>query len=290
MTDEWSRATIYNMEFELKATKIGNRMFRWGERTYIMGIINLSPDSFSGDGQKTVEEALERAQQMVEDGADIIDAGGESTRPDAQPITPEEEIRRVIPFIEKAVKVLNVPVSVDTYKIAVAEQALEAGADLLNDVSGLTNSTRMIELAGERKVPIVITSNQRDNPAQDIMPAVVNQLVEMIEKAEQAGVPHGHIIIDPGVGFGKTLEQNLEVVRRLDELRILKCPILLGTSRKSFIGAVLDCPPKDRLEGTAATTAIGIMKGADIVRVHDVKQMKYVARMTDAILRGMEKK
>ena len=278
------------MEIELNATKIGNTIFRWGERTYIMGIINMSPDSFSGDGQRTVEEALERAQQMVKEGADIIDVGGESTRPDSQPITPEEEIKRVVPFIEMAKKILKVPISVDTYKIAVAEQALEAGADMLNDVSGLTNSTRMIELAGEREVPIVITSNQRDDPAQDIMPAVLNQLVEMIEKAEQAGVPRDHIIIDPGVGFGKTVEQNLEVVRRLDELRILKCPILLGTSRKSFIGAVLDCPPQDRLEGTAATTAIGIMKGADIVRVHDVKQMKYVARMTDAVLRGLEKK
>lgn len=251
-----------------------------------MGIINLSPDSFSGDGLRTAEAALAQARRMVDEGADIIDAGGESTRPDAQPVDVDEEIKRIVPFIEMAKRELNVPLSVDTYKINVAEMALEAGADMLNDISGLTNSTRMIELAGRSGVPIVITSNQRDNPAQDITSAVFNQLVEMVEKATEAGVPRENIIIDPGVGFGKTVEQNLEVVRNLDEFKMLKCPIMLGTSRKSFIGAVLGTQPGDRLEGTAATTAIGIMKGADIVRVHDVKQMKSVARMSDAIIRG----
>lgn len=253
-----------------------------------MGIINLSPDSFSGDGLRSADDALGKAQKLVQDGADIIDVGGESTRPDAKPIELEEEIRRVIPFIEMAKKSLSVPISVDTSKITVAEKALEAGADMLNDVSGLTNSTRMIELAGNRKAPIVITSNQRGNPVQDILGSILNQLVEMIEKAEQAGVLRENIVIDPGIGFGKTVEQNLEILRRLDELKILKCPILLGTSRKSFIGAVLGTPPEERLEGTAATTAIGIMKGADMVRVHDVKQMKLIAKMSDAVIRGQE--
>jgi len=269
-------------------TTIGNTLFHWGERTFIMGIINLSPDSFSGDGLRSAEDALGKAQKLVQDGADIIDVGGESTRPDAKPIEPEEEIRHVIPFIEMAKKSLGVPISVDTSKITVAEKALEAGADMLNDVSGLTNSARMIELAGNRKAPIVITSNQRGNPVQDILGSILNQLVEMIEKAEQAGVLRENIVIDPGIGFGKTVEQNLEIIRRLDELKILKCPILLGTSRKSFIGAVLGTPPEERLEGTAATTAIGIMKGADMVRVHDVKQMKLIAKMSDAVIRGQE--
>ena len=267
---------------------IGDTLFHWGERTFIMGIINLSPDSFSGDGMRSAEGALEKAQRLVREGADIIDVGGESTRPDAKPIDPDEEIRRVIPFVKMVKKTLSIPISVDTSKITVAEKALEAGADMLNDVSGLINGAGMIKLAGEKKVPIVITSNQRGNPVQDILSSVLNQLTEMIEKAEEVGVPKENVIIDPGIGFGKTVEQNLEILRRLDELKILRCPILLGTSRKSFIGAVLGTPPEERLEGTAATTAIGIMKGADIVRVHDVKQMKLVTKMCDAVIRGWE--
>jgi dihydropteroate synthase len=278
------------IEGNLGNTRIGETDFRWGSRTYIMGIINVSPDSFSGDGQPTLKAAMEWARQMVDEGADIIDVGGESTRPDAQPITPEEEIARVVPFIERMVGKIGVPISVDTYKTVVARRAMEAGADLLNDVSGLAWGTGMIELAGKKNAPIVITSNQRDNPAQDIMSAVISQLKELIEKALKAGVRAENIIIDPGVGFGKTVEQNLEIVRRLDELKTLGRPILLGTSRKSFIGAVLDLPPGERLEGTAATTAIGISKGADIVRVHDVKQMKLIAKMSDAVIRGWEKK
>jgi dihydropteroate synthase len=278
-----------NIESNLGLTRIGETDFRWGSRTYIMGIINVSPDSFSGDGQPTLKAAMEWAKQMVEEGADIIDVGGESTRPDSQPITPEEEISRVVPFVERMVGKIGVPISVDTYKTVVARRAMEAGASLLNDVSGLTWGTGMIELAGKKNCPIVITSNQRDNPAQDIMSAVISQLNELIEKALKAGVRRENIIIDPGVGFGKTVEQNLEIVRRLDELKALGRPILLGTSRKSFIGAVLDLPPEDRLEGTAATTAIGISKGADIVRVHDVNSMKLIARMSDAVMKGMAK-
>jgi len=277
------------MQIDRGVTRIGDTDFRWGSRTYIMGIINVSPDSFSGDGQPTLKAAMEWAKQMVDEGADIIDVGGESTRPDSQPITPEEEIARVVPFVERAAGKIGVPISVDTYKTVVARRAMEAGADLLNDVSGLTWGTGMIELAGKKNAPIVITSNQRDNPAQDIMNAVIGQLRELMEKAMKAGVRPENIIIDPGVGFGKTVEQNLEIVRRLDELKVMGRPILLGTSRKSFIGVVLDAPPQERLEGTAATTAIGISKGADIVRVHDVKQMKLIAKMSDAVIRGMKR-
>jgi len=277
-----------NTESNLGVTRIGDMDFRWGSRTYIMGIINVSPDSFSGDGQPTLKAAMEWAKRMVEEGADIIDVGGESTRPDSNPITAEEETSRVVPFIERAVGKIGVPISVDTYKTVVARRAMEAGAALLNDISGLTWGTGMIELAGKKNTPIVITSNQRDNPARDIMSAVINQLKELIEKALKAGVRTENIIIDPGVGFGKTVEQNLEIVRRLDELKILKRPIMLGTSRKSFIGAVLGTPPEERLEGTAATTAIGIMQGADIVRVHDVRQIKLIAKMSDAVMKGID--
>jgi dihydropteroate synthase len=278
-----------NKEENLGLTRIGDTDFRWGSRTYIMGIINVSPDSFSGDGQPTLKAAMEWAKRMVEEGADIIDVGGESTRPDSQPITAEEEISRVVPFIERAAGKIGVPISVDTYKTVVARRAMEAGADLLNDISGFTWGTGMIELAGKKNTPIVITSNQRDEPVQDIMHAVIIQLKELIEKALKAGVRMENIIIDPGVGFGKTVEQNLEIVRRLDELKVLNRPILLGTSRKSFIGAVLDALPQDRLEGTAASVAIGISKGADIIRVHDVKQMKLIAKMSDAVIRGLDK-
>lgn len=276
-----------HMDIRLDTTRIGDMDFRWDNRTYIMGVVNVSPDSFSGDGQPSLKTAIEWAKRMVDEGADIIDVGGESTRPESQSITAEEEISRVVPFIERAAGIIGVPISVDTYKTVVARRALDAGAALLNDISGLVWGTGMIELAGNKNAPIVITSNQRDNPAKDIMSAVTTQLKELIEKASKAGVRPENIIIDPGVGFGKTVEQNLEIVRRLDELKTLGKPILLGTSRKSFIGAVLGTPPEDRLEGTAATTAIGICKGANIVRVHDVKEMKLIAMMSDAVMKGM---
>jgi dihydropteroate synthase len=278
-----------HMDDKLGVTRIGDRVFRWGSRTYIMGIINVSPDSFSGDGHSTLEAALERAKRMVEEGADIIDVGGESTRPDSQPVEANKEIQRVVPFIQKARGMLGVPISVDTYKIEVAQQALEAGADLLNDISGLTRGTDLIGLAAGRNAPIIITSNQRGNPAENIIKAVRAQLKKLIDSAVERGVSRENIIIDPGVGFGKTVEQNLEIIRRLDELKKLGRPVLLGTSRKSFIGAVLDMPPGSRLEGTAATVAIGISRGADIIRVHDVREMKLIAKMSDAVMKGMEK-
>jgi dihydropteroate synthase len=254
-----------------------------------MGIINMSPDSFSGDGQLEVDGALKLAQQMVEQGVDIIDIGGESTRPGAVPVDPDEEISRIVPLIERLKKRIDIPLSVDTYKKPVAEKALEAGVDMLNDISGMLQGMDLIMVAAENKVPIVITSNHRGNEVGKIMESVIGQLRKMIDYALRMGVKQDDIIIDPGIGFGKTVEQNLEIIRKLDKLKILHRPILLGTSRKSFIGTVLGTPPEDRLAGTAATIAIGISKGANIIRVHDVKQMKLVAMMSDAVVKGLIK-
>ncbi len=267
-------------------TRCGGATFRWGERTYVMGIVNVSPDSFSGDGLSSVEAAVEQARRFVADGADIIDVGGESTRPGSSPISVEEELRRVIPVVEKLVGELKVPLSVDTYKLEVARRALDAGAQMLNDIWGLKMEPKLARLAAERKVPIILMSNQRDKPQRHILPAVISDLKRSIDMALDAGVAWDDIIIDPGIGFGKTLEQNLELVWRLDRLKVLGRPILLGTSRKSMIGLVLDLPPEERLEGTAASVAIGIAKGVDIVRVHDVRQMVRVCRMSDAIVRA----
>ena len=271
-------------------TYCGETAFRWGERTFIMGIINVSPDSFSGDGLDNIDKALARAHRFVAEGADIIDVGGESTRPGTTPKSTREstseELRRVIPVLEQLAREITVPISVDTYKLDVARQALDAGAQMINDIWGLKREPRLAELAAERGVPIALMSNQRDKPYRNIIPAVISDLMRAIDMTLDAGVPWDNIIIDPGAGFGKTLEQNLEIVRRLDEFKILGRPILLGTSRKSMIGLTLDLPPEQRLEGTAASIAIGIAKGADIVRVHDVREMQRVCRMSDAIIRG----
>jgi len=271
------------------STRIGNTNFRWGERTYVMGICNLSADSFSGDGLGSdVEAALAQAQRMVAEGADIIDVGGESTRPGKEPLPADdidEELRLVIPVIERLAGEISVPISIDTYKHGVARRALEAGAAMINDIWALRQDPRLAQLAAERNVPIIMMSNQRDGPVEDIMPAITADLKRAVKQAIEAGVPPENIIIDPGIGFGKSLEQNLEIVRRLAELKKLGQPILLGSSRKTMIGIVLDVPTDQRLEGTAATVAIGIASGADIVRVHDVKQMVRVCRMSDAIIR-----
>jgi len=285
---------------KLGSTQCGKSTFYWGKRTYIMGVINVSPDSFSGDGLTDVEGAVARAKRFVQEGADIIDIGGESTRPGSTPISIDEELRRVIPVVEKLAQEISVPLSVDTYKLEVARQALNAGAHMINDIWGLKKESMLALLAAQKNVPIVLMSNQRDSPCQDIMPTVISDLKRAIQQALAAGVPWENIIIDPGIGFGKTQEQNLEILRRLDELKVLGRPILLGSSRKSFIGWVLDLTPEQRnkgvtflppgdqrLEGTAATIAIGIAKGADIVRVHDVKEMARVCKMSDAIVRGV---
>jgi dihydropteroate synthase len=281
-------------------TRCGRSIFYWGQRTYVMGVINVSPDSFSGDGLAGVEGAVARAKRLASDGADIIEIGGESTRPGSGPISINEELRRVIPVVEKLAREISVPLSVDTYKLEVARQALNVGANMINDIWGLRKEPRLAELAAQKGVPIALMSNQRDSPCHDIMSAIISDLKRAIEQALDAGVPWENIIIDPGIGFGKTQEQNLEILRRLEELRALGRPVLLGSSRKSFIGWVLDLTPEQRssevafvppgdqrLEGTAATIAIGIAQGVDIVRVHDVKEMARVCKMSDAIVRGV---
>ena len=292
-----------------------------------MGILNLTSDSFSGDGlindqsvgwsvsqmvnqmtsrpndQQTefVEAAVAQARRFAEEGADILDVGGESTRPGSRPITAEEEMARVIPVIERLAQEVNLPISIDTYKARVAEAALDAGACLVNDVWGLRMDPDMGPLVAERGVPVILMHN-RSRPKdaaqsqrlggryvgveyENLMADLIRELRVSIERALNAGVEWGKIIVDPGIGFGKTVEQSLEILRRLGELRVLGRPILLGTSRKSVIGYTLDLPLEERVEGTGATVALGIASGADIVRVHDVKEMVRVARMTDAIVR-----
>lgn len=255
-----------------------------------MGIVNMSPDSFSGDGiGPDVGRAAEQALRMVEEGADIIDVGGESTKPGTTPHAIEDaepELKLVIPIIKRLAREVKVPISVDTYRSRVAVKALEAGATILNDIWGLKKDSGLAKLAAEAKVPIILMANQREDPTKTgIVAKVVSFLQEGIATALAAGMPPENIIVDPGCGFGKTLEQNLELVNRLAELKALGKPILLGTSRKSMIGMVLDLPAEQRLEGNLAITAIGIANGADIVRVHDVKQTALVCRMSDAITR-----
>ncbi len=273
-------------------TEWGRYQLRWGYRTYVMGIINVTPDSFSGDGlDRDLERVLARAVQMVAYGADIIDVGGESTRPPsvysgAQPISAGEEIERVLPVIEILAKTIDVPISIDTCKAEVARHALEAGASMVNDVWGGAKDSGMAPLVAKREVPFIMMHNQENTVYTDLIPEMINSLAARAESALAAGVKKENIIIDPGIGFGKTWEHNLVVMQRLRDFKTLGFPILMGTSRKSFIGRVLELPVEDRLEGTAATVALSIAGGADIVRVHDVKEMVRVSRMTDAIVRG----
>ena len=273
-------------EDRLGVTRCGNVEFRWGQRTYVMGVVNVAPDSFSGDGLRSVDDAVAQAWRFVAEGADIIDVGGESTRPDFTPISIEEELGRVLPVVERLVNELPAPVSIDTYKSAVARDAVAAGARMINDVWGLKRDPEIAQVAADSGIPLVITQNQRGASFHHFFPELVADLERSLQLALKAGVEWSNIIVDPGVGFGKTVEQNLEIVRRLSELKSLGRPILLGTSRKSFIGLVLDLPVDQRLEGTAASIAIGIANGADMVRVHDIGQMVRVVRMSDAIIRG----
>ncbi|MFC1967071.1 dihydropteroate synthase [Chloroflexota bacterium] len=272
------------------AIRCKNTDFAWGKRTFIMGICNLSPDSFSGDGLGSNTDAVvAQAKRFVAEGADIIDIGGESTRPGTQSLAAGDannEIALVIPAIEILSAELNVPISIDTYKASVAEHALRAGASMINDIWGLKRDGKLAGAAAAAGVPVVLMSNQRDNPCDgDIMAEIIADLTESINLAIKAGISPENLIVDPGIGFGKTLGQNLDIMRRLSELKTLGKPVLLGTSRKSMIGLTLDLPADQRLEGTAATVAIGIANGADIVRVHDVKEMARVCRMSDAIVR-----
>jgi dihydropteroate synthase len=277
------------------ATRIGPTVFRWGARTYVMGIINATPDSFSGDGllatdgasMDPVETAVTTGRRMVDDGADILDVGGESTRPGHAPVDAAEERRRVVPVVAALRAALpDTAISVDTTKPEVAEAALDAGADLLNDVCGVGNDEGMARLAADRAVPMVVMHNRAEPRYDDLMAEVIVDLRAALERATGLGVAPERLIVDPGFGFGKTPEHNLTVLRELGDLRVLGRAILLGTSRKSTLGRVLDLPVDERLEATLATTAIGIANGADIVRVHDVRENARAARMSDAIVRG----
>jgi dihydropteroate synthase len=267
---------------------IGGREFAWGERTYVMGILNVTPDSFAGDGVGTdVDAAVRRAARMCEDGADMIDVGGESTRPGAEEIDAEEELRRTIPVVERLARELDVPVSIDTYKADVAKAAIDAGAALVNDVHGFRREPALAGVVAKAGVPVVAMHYQRGREFKDTIGNVIEGWLESLRIAREAGLPEERVILDPGFNFGWTNEQALEMLRRLGELRVVGRPVLIGTSRKSTIGAVLGgLPAEQRLEGTAATVAISVAGGADIVRVHDVKEMSRVARMADAIVRG----
>lgn len=247
-----------------------------------MGVCNMSPDSFSQDGLDSVPAAVAYVQRLVAEGADIIDVGGESTRPGAQPLPADEELRRVIPLVERLVPELPVPVSIDTYKSEVARRALKAGATMINDVTGLKADPRLAQVAAEANVPVILMSNQRYASGEivDIILAIISSLEQSITLAINLGIRRQNIIIDPGIGFGKTVKQNLEIIHRLAELKVLGRPILLGSSRKFMRGEPFD----QRLGATAATLAIGIVNGADMVRVHEVKHMVQVCRMSDAII------
>ncbi len=273
---------------EIAPMTIGGQPFLW-DRTYIMGIINATPDSFSGDGVGyDVSLAVRRALQMRRDGAHIIDVGGESTRPGFEPIPVEEELRRVLPVIRALRGELDIPISIDTTKAKVARKAIEAGASLINDVSGLLGDQDMAQVAAQYQVPVVIMHNQRGRPFIGVKEGILAGWHQGLARAREAGIPEESIILDPGFNFGWSDEQALEMVRRLGELRkSMGRPILFGPSRKSTIGKVLGgLPVQERLEGTAALIALAIAQGADIVRVHDVKEMARVARMADAVVRG----
>ena len=265
-----------------------------GGRTHVMGVLNVTPDSFSDGGlYANTDRAVERGIKMAQEGADLIDIGGESTRPGAQAVSEDEELGRTIPIIERLSREIATPISVDTYKSGVADKALKAGASIVNDISGLRFSPDMAKVAAEHNAAVIIMQikgtpgDMQANPVYaDVVGEIIAYLRESLELALKAGVSRDRILIDPGIGFGKTLEHNLIILDRLNEFRVLGCPIVLGTSRKRFIGTVLDIPePDQRVEGTAATIALGIAQGAHVVRVHDVAQMAKVARMTDAILK-----
>jgi len=290
----------------MKPLKIGNHTFDWGTRTYVMGILNITPDSFSGDGLmskgETLERSLDQARRFVAAGAAILDVGGESTRPGSEPVGVEEERHRVIPVIKAlANEFPDTVISIDTYKAVIAEEALQASAHMVNDVWSLRADPKLREVVAKARCPVILMHN-RSNPAgvevrtqlgsayvgaeyTDLMEDVKRELLESVTLAQKAGISDEHIILDPGVGFGKKVEHNLELINRLGEIRALGFPVLLGPSRKSFIGYTLDLPADQRLEGTAAAVSVGIVRGADIMRVHDVEFMTRIAKMTDALVR-----
>ena len=265
--------------------KIGNKLINFDERTYVMGILNVTPDSFSDGGNyNEVEAAVKRAKEMVEEGADIIDIGGESTRPGANYVSEEEEIERVVPIIKAIKKEVDVLISIDTYKSKTAEEAVKAGADIINDIWGFKKDSYMAKVAAEYNVPCILMHNREPKPYKNLMKEVIEDLIESINIALDAGVKRENIILDPGIGFAKTYEENLIVMDNLEKIMDLGFPVLLATSRKSMIGLTLDLPVNERVEGTVATTVIGIMKGCRMVRVHDVLENKRACVMTDKII------
>ena len=259
----------------------------WGKRTYIMGVINVTPDSFSGDGLKgDVGAAVEQALRFEGEGADFLDIGAESTRPGHQPVTEEEELRRLLPSLEAVATRVSIPVSVDTWKSRVARAALDAGARIINDVWGLRADPAIALVAAERGVGLVLMHNQQGHTYDNLVDDIGSSLRRSVGVALSAGVPYENLIVDPGIGFGKTADQNIEALRNLGRFKELGLPLLVGTSRKSTIGRLLGgLPPDERVEGTAATVALAIAAGVDIVRVHDVREMARVCRVADAIVR-----
>ena len=273
-------------------TRIGSTTFHWGERTFVMGIVNVTPDSFSGDGLLSsptdpVEAAVRLGCGMADEGADLLDVGGESTRPGHAPVAAHEEAARVVPVVAALRAALpDMPLSIDTTKPAVAEAALAAGANLLNDVWGVGTDDSLARLAAERRIPLLIMHNRAEPRYTALIPELIADLRRALERAVRLGVPWDDLIVDPGFGFGKTPEQNLAIMRGLAAVRTLGRPILLGTSRKSTLGLVLDLPVDERLEATLATTALAIAGGADLIRVHDVRANVRAARISDAIVRA----
>lgn len=259
----------------------------WGQRTCVMGIINVTPDSFSGDGLGAdIPAIVDQALRFEKEGADFLDVGAESTRPGFQPVSADEELRRLIPALEAIAAQVDLPISVDTYKAQVARRAVAAGAVIINDIWGLKADPELAQVAAEAGTPLIIMHNQETRQYRDLLPDIFSSLKHSAGQALNAGVPQQNLILDPGIGFGKTPDHNLEILKRLAEFKALGYPLLVGTSRKSTIGLVLGLPVDQRLEGTAATVAMSIAGGADIVRVHDVKEMTRVCRMSDAIIRG----
>jgi dihydropteroate synthase len=271
----------------LSPTRWAAHELTWGTKTYVMAIVNVTPDSFSGDGlADRIDDAVALALRAAAEGADLIDVGAESTRPGHVPITAEDEIARLLPVLEAIHSRVAVPISVDTSKARVATAALDAGASLVNDVRGLTTDPDLASLVASRNVPVVVMHDVPPDGRGDLLTSILRELSRRLDRALAAGVAWDYLIVDPGFGFGKDWRQNLELLRRLGELCALGRPLLVGTSRKSTIGRVLGLPENDRLEGTAATVALAIANGADVVRVHDVRPMVRVARMTDAVVRA----
>ncbi len=265
--------------------QIGNRDFKVSGKTYVMGILNVTPDSFSDGGKwNRMDAALAHVEEMLKDGMDVLDIGGESTRPGYTLLSDEEETERVVPVIEAVKARFDVPVSLDTYKSRVAQAGIEAGADLINDIWGLKYDGQMAKVIAESGLPCCLMHNRKDTDYRSFMQDVAADLADCLHLAECAGIPQDKIILDPGVGFAKSYEQNLQIINNMEQLHVLGCPILLGTSRKSVIGLTLELPAPERLEGTLVTTVMAVMKGCMFVRVHDVKENVRAIRMAEAIL------